>query len=222
MRPRAILFDLDDTLNHRAGSICVMAEAFLRQFGPRLGPLTREEFIALVVRFDGFGYRPRQEFFADLIAALPWKGPAAASAVEAFWQETFPRCCQPAADLRHVLDTLKARGLRLGVVTNGRCQFQNLKIDTLGIRQDLAAIVISEEAGVAKPEPRIFQIALERMGTTAAETWFVGDHPINDAAAARSLGMTAVFFENCHPWPAALPRAKYTIRRLAELLGLSA
>ena len=55
------------------------------------------------------------------------------------------------------------------------------------------ALVISAEVGIMKPEPKIYQMALEKLGVTAPEAAFVDDTPVN-VDAARALGMQGVLF----------------------------
>ena len=55
-------------------------------------------------------------------------------------------------------------------------------------------LVVSEEAGVSKPHPRIFEIALERAGAAAAEAVMLGDSWTNDVEGARAAGIRAVWF----------------------------
>ena len=55
-------------------------------------------------------------------------------------------------------------------------------------------LIASEDVGVAKPDPRIFEIALARLGTSAAEAVMVGDSWANDVAGAHALGIRAIWF----------------------------
>jgi putative hydrolase of the HAD superfamily len=54
-------------------------------------------------------------------------------------------------------------------------------------------ILISEWEGISKPDPRLFQRALDQMKVLANESVFVGDHPINDIQAARNIGMKTIW-----------------------------
>ena len=55
-------------------------------------------------------------------------------------------------------------------------------------------LVVSEEAGVAKPSPRIFEIALERVKVRAEDAVMVGDSWTNDVEGARAAGLRAIWF----------------------------
>jgi putative hydrolase of the HAD superfamily len=88
----------------------------------------------------------------------------------------------------------------MGLVTNGRKDIQDGKIDLLALREYFAAIVISGEAGIAKPDPDIYRLALERLGYAAEETLFIGDHPVNDIWGAGKAGMATIWLRRNHAW----------------------
>ncbi len=92
-----------------------------------------------------------------------------------------------------MLESLKAQGLKLGIISNGKHQFQMGNIDALGITHYMDAILVSESEKLRKPDPEIFCRALGRLGVDAAESVFVGDHPLNDIEAAQGLGMYGVW-----------------------------
>ncbi|NWL86519.1 hypothetical protein DMN77_02765 [Paenibacillus sp. 79R4] len=85
--------------------------------------------------------------------------------------------------MNHAVRTLeqcKALGLKLGIITNGRSEVQHGKIDLLGLRPFFGTILVSKDIDMKKPDPQIYRIALERLGTLAEETIIAGDHPRND------------------------------------------
>lgn len=79
--------------------------------------------------------------------------------------------------LVETLAWFRGRALKLAIVTNGSSPVQSAKIQALGISEYFDAIVISEAEGVSKPDRRIFDLALDRVGVTPAQAVFVGDHP---------------------------------------------
>jgi FMN phosphatase YigB (HAD superfamily) len=105
---------------------------------------------------------------------------------------------RPADGATHALDRLQAAGLELACVANWDVSL-NGHLDELALSHRFAAIVSSAEAGVEKPDPRIFEIALERLGVRASRALHIGDENA-DRDGARAAGL---FFE---PVPlAALP-----------------
>ena len=106
------------------------------------------------------------------------------------------------------------------MVTNGVAVSQHAKIDAAGLRPLLDAVTVSETAGAAKPEPAVFRAALAELGVAACDTWFVGDHPVNDMAGASAVGMAAIWVEGHHDWPSGAPRPDASIRSLGTLPDL--
>lgn len=110
---------------------------------------------------------------------------------------------------------------RLGLITNGPTLIQQAKIERLGLVDLLDVLLISEEVGVAKPDPRIFALALERLRVAPSQALFVGDSPEHDLRGAAAAGVDVVWL-NRHggELPAGLPAPLATIARLDELLPL--
>ena len=80
---------------------------------------------------------------------------------------------------------LRGAGVRTALLTNGPSWMQRHKVELLGLEPQLDAIGISEEIGVAKPDPAAFAGALELLGTAPQETVMVGDH-VDWTSVARS------------------------------------
>jgi len=98
---------------------------------------------------------------------------------------------------------LKDQGLKV-------CALSNWSAETFPIAQArfpflgwFDQIVISGAVGLAKPDPALFHLALDRCGLVPATTLFIDDMPVN-VAAARALGMEALRFEGSEPLRAAL------------------
>jgi putative hydrolase of the HAD superfamily len=62
-----------------------------------------------------------------------------------------------------LINQLKQRGFKLGIITNGSVHWQHAKIDFAGIRSHFDTIVVSDEVGIKKPDSLIFQMALDRL-----------------------------------------------------------
>lgn len=91
------------------------------------------------------------------------------------------------------LNILRRQQLKLAIVTNGLTSLQSAAIRALEIERMFDAIVISETEGVKKPAPRIYEIAMERIGVSASESVFVGDHPDTDIRGAQRAGLCAIW-----------------------------
>ncbi|OUR76016.1 hypothetical protein A9Q77_03850, partial [Marinomonas sp. 42_23_T18] len=84
-------------------------------------------------------------------------------------------------------------------VTNGRDFFQRNKIEALGLANYFDVIVTSGELGVKKPNPLIFNTALEQLGAQAKECIFIGDSLTADMLPAKQLGMKTVWVNRVNP-----------------------
>jgi 2-haloacid dehalogenase len=82
-----------------------------------------------------------------------------------------------------------AKKYPLALITNGIASVQNRRFAASPILPYFRAVVISEEVGIAKPDPRIFTPALNKTGLAAGDILFVGDSVTSDMAAARNAGM---------------------------------
>jgi len=109
---------------------------------------------------------------------------------------------------------LKRRGYRLAVVSNAEGNVGR-DLDAAGYRGAFGAVVDSHVVGVEKPDPAIFAIALERIGSRPDRAIFVGDVPAVDVVGARAAGIAAVLFDRHDSFPEVdAPR----IAALEELL----
>lgn len=97
-------------------------------------------------------------------------------------------------EAERVCSCLRAMGFRLGVVSNGPTTVVDL-LSQAGLLPFFDTVIASQAIGIEKPDPRIFQEALKRMGLPAGEALFVGDLYDVDVLGARSAGMQAVLIE---------------------------
>ena len=98
-------------------------------------------------------------------------------------------------DVPPMLRALQLAGVKLGIVTNASqpMAMRDAELERHGLIQFFPDCRLSAaDAGYLKPDKRIFNCALERMGTSPAETVFIGDNPEADIAGALSVGMKAV------------------------------
>jgi putative hydrolase of the HAD superfamily len=94
-------------------------------------------------------------------------------------------------DAYELLDALRARGLRIGYVSNTYDPPEILRevIRDEGMEKRADAIVLSSELGFRKPSPRIYQAALREVDAPAAATLFVGDRVLEDVVGPAREGM---------------------------------
>jgi HAD superfamily hydrolase (TIGR01662 family) len=99
------------------------------------------------------------------------------------------------ASAQALLESLRTRGIKTGVVSNTRFdppQLVRADAEAYGLASLLDVMVFSQEVGARKPEPGIFLHALEQLGIDAADAMFVGDGLVNDVQGAANVGMSTV------------------------------
>jgi putative hydrolase of the HAD superfamily len=221
MRPKAILFDLDATLTDRRASFAKYAGEFHSHFGPQLVGADQASVVETIWHAaEGGGWRGMDTLFADLTSNLPWRSPIDPSALIEHWYNVYPGCAVGRMEMEATLNALAADGYHLGLITNGRIAVQEPKIAAMKLSRWLDPILISEAAGMEKPDQRIFEMALEELGISASEAWFVGDNPHFDMEGARAVGMTGVWMHNQQIWPLDQDSPPHTIETLTDLLAL--
>lgn len=237
MRVRAVLFDLDDTLLDYGGPVEACWAAACGQAAAPAG-LDPEALTATIhdVRrwFWGDPDRHARER-TDMLGA--W-GKIAALALERLGRPSAPLAAAIArdfarrrerssalfADARPCLDALRARGVPLGLVTNGDAGMQRAKLRRHGLRDDFAVVVVEGELGIGKPHPRVYHHALDALGIGPEGTIMVGDNLEWDVAGAQAVGLGGVWIDRRGGGlPAGTPvRPTRVIDTLAPLADLVA
>jgi putative hydrolase of the HAD superfamily len=123
-------------------------------------------------------------------------------------------------EAREILERLHGR-VPMAVITNGPDAGQRDKLAFTRLDRYFQLIVVSGEVGLAKPDARIFQHALEALGVGADAAWHIGDNVNTDVAGAKAAGLTAVWLNrdgrDRHEIAVA---PDFEIASLAELPGL--
>jgi len=91
-----------------------------------------------------------------------------------------------------LLNYLKSKGFKLGIVANIWSGGMNPALEKLGLDSFFDAMIASVDVGYQKPEPEIFQLALKRLRLNAEETIMVGDNSTSDIQGAHNLGICTV------------------------------
>jgi FMN phosphatase YigB (HAD superfamily) len=112
---------------------------------------------------------------------------------------------------------LRERGYLVGAISNAPKGLVGT-LDKFGVLAALDFAVGSQDIGIEKPDPAIFEYALRATKSVAAEAAYVGDEYMTDARAAQAAGLLGIFLDrhDCRP-ESDVPR----IRRLTDLLGPS-
>jgi putative hydrolase of the HAD superfamily len=214
---KAVLFDLDGTLFDRDSALRELAGAQHHTFEAELGGVGEQRYVERLLELDEHGHGDKRNVYPMLVRELGLDLALGDRLLEHF-RDTYSQFGKAFEDALPTLTALRARGIAVGLVSNGRVDTQQGKLRRLGLEPYLDVTLISEREGLRKPDCRIFELALERLGVSAAQAWHVGDHPMADVAGAHAAGLVAVW-RYVPYWPEPATRA-FTIFTLADLLPL--
>lgn len=202
--PTLVLFDMDDTIFDHSLT-CRAALAKVRAEEPRFGGLPldalwNEYLVLLDTQSPAISVPParytsrRSERFRRLAMFCDWAiDPARADEISQRYRDHYQRLRRPIPGAPQFVRRVAARA-RVGMVTNNEFREQEEKLRFLGLADVVDPLVVSARERVAKPDPRIFGIALDRAGALPSQTVMVGDSWTNDVLGARAAGIRPVWF----------------------------
>ena len=214
--PKAILFDLDNTLIDREATFVRAAEAFWNEHDIVSAAGTQEETVKLLVEWDADGYSPRQQMLENWMRM--WPGVYESVSLLSIWYRSrMDSSVIPDHRVTSFLKALNNAGIPWGIVTNGSTN-QHGKVKSAGFEPITPFMIISEEFGHQKPDPPIYEEALLRLGRMPAQrTLFVGDNPETDIKGAQKIGMLTAWLRRGRVYPTDVSLPDYQIDHVAEL-----
>ncbi len=200
-----VLFDLDDTLHDDTRAFHGAAEEVAREVAAEHGVDALALKEAYIAEANGFWHRlsatqlqTRMRSLREQLwgAALEEVGIAdrdLAVRSAGNYNEYRRRYFSPFPGTVDTLRTLRSRGLRLGIVTNGFSETHREKIALLQIGEFFDAIFMPDEVGMLKPDPLLFAHACTSMGSAPLHAAMVGDRYDRDIRGARDAGLYTVW-----------------------------
>jgi len=210
--PRAMLIDLDDTILSAYGRPEIAWHTVAGEFAPELGPFSPREVATAVLAFARSFWstaepawrlklgEARRRSVKGGFAALATSGHAAlsddlairiADRFTAYREEemfVFPGA-------HETIDALKARGVKLALVTNGAADTQRAKVERFELAHRFDHIQIEGEHGFGKPEERAYRHAMAALGVGASDTWMIGDNLEWEVVVPQRLGIYAIWMD---------------------------
>ncbi len=235
--PRAILFDLDDTILSAYGRPELAWREVVREFQRELLPFPTDEAALAIndyARVFWSDDTQHKHWRLNLVAARraivagglrnlsdgdepdPSLVVRLADRFSSFREEQmafFPGACE-------TIDRLKELGVLLALVTNGAAETQRAKVVRFDLAPRFHHIQIEGEHGFGKPEERAYLHAMETLGVGPADTWMVGDNLEWEVAAPQRLGIYSIWHDaHGEGLPEGSPiKPDRIIRSLTELL----
>lgn len=127
---------------------------------------------------------------------------------------TLPQAVPGALEL---LKRLNAAGIEVDVLSNGFKGIQQRKLESAGLLQYIKHVVLSDDCGITKPLPGIFDYALQVTGAKAETSVMIGDNPEADIQGAHDAGWKTIYF-NFKNKPAIDGTADYEVASLDEIM----
>ena len=199
---QAVLFDLDDTLfDHRRSARAALTEvhrvhapdadftAFEQHHAHYLEEMHIEVLAGRIGLDDARRERFRRVFVALGLPLAERDVDAVATAYRRGYMSA-RRAVDGAAELLAALRPYT----RIAIVSNNLLDEQRDKLAFCGLAPLVDQLVVSDEVGVSKPDPRIFDIALARLGVGPGQSVMVGDSWENDVRGAAAAGIRPVWF----------------------------
>ncbi len=222
MNLKGVVFDLDHTLFDRYATLKKLSPLICSNLREYIkSDITDDEFIRNLCACDKdfviFGWERihenlcKKNVFSKIPEFKVYK--------EAVWS-TYTKAAVPFPFGEEVLEFIKSKGLKTGIITNGSDEMQQKKIDMLGIRKYFDAIIISGNVGSEKPDSLPFIKACEALKESPENLLYVGDNPINDVEGSRNAGFVPVWVKTCNVWVDGIKKAPYEIESIQELPAL--
>lgn len=217
MSQHAILFDAGETLLFPKPSREVMFQRMATSVGLTLSiDAVREGYRHLDLHLARYGLPLSGAAYNALIlegAGCSGNIQAHAESITTALAEIASFEFQVFEETRDVLNRLVGLGYKLGVVSNWDNSLESI-CAKLGLTGYFDVIVASQVVGFAKPDRRIFEVAIQQLNVEKANTCHVGDSYHTDVVGARNAGITPVLFD----WKGCCPDADCLhIERLNEL-----
>lgn len=240
MNPRALLFDLDDTLvSFSTGQERLWLDILNKHTELFHAPGADRDVLHLVrVLDETVGpaywadadravrgrlelYRARREVLTLALAELGWDLPLErVNQIADAYTDAKENAVAPLGDSLMVVTELARRGYRLGLITNGGSEFQRRKLKRYQLERCFEVVLVEGEWGVGKPHPSVFREALRCLDVAPGDVWMIGDNFEADMRGAASVGIGGVWLHHGRAVPASEVTPLHCISHVRELLGL--
>jgi 2-haloalkanoic acid dehalogenase type II len=183
---KLVIFDLDNTLCDHRSSLLIRLDYAFRAVLPEADQRKKAVEESVRIADDGTAH------FPELLTGLGISGTSDIDHTIQRYRSDRYRGLELFTDAISGIE-LASEYFQIAMITNGPTDIQQPKIDLLGIEDLFSFVLISESTGYWKPDPRIFELALERAGVSAHEAVYIGDSAEHDVAGAKAAGLRTVW-----------------------------
>ena len=199
---KGVIFDIDGTLYSYADNDKI-ATKFLCEFAEKNFGIDAENFLKaygegrriVKERLTDGGSRHSRVLFLQTTLELLGKNPFRyiKEMYEIYW-DNFLNGMQPFDGAVEFIRKLKDNGIKTAICTDMTAQIQYRKINRLGLCEYMDFMVSSEETGLEKPSPVMFNLALKKLGVKADEAAYFGDSLERDIEGAANVGIKPFWY----------------------------
>lgn len=228
-----VLFDLDDTLHDDTAAYQEAARLVAQEIA-RLHAIDPAALLnAYIAEAQAFWKKlsvehltagitdTRAQLWADALHAVGIDDVALAQRCAADYTRFRADVLELSPGALECIEALRARGCKLGIVTNGFAETHHDKIARLGLTPLFDALFIADEMGMVKPDPAVFRHACEVLGSVPERTAMVGDRYDRDIAGAKRSGLFTVLIDvHAIPIPDGAPLPDVVVRTIADVLAV--
>lgn len=228
MTYKHIFFDLDHTLwDHNTNSRIALEEVYQAFDLQEIGIASTHDFYLTFTEINHQLWDKyeagrinqselRHQRFRLIFSQLAVRDHALCDTISEYYMEISTKKSNLLPHAHETLQYLQPK-YPMHIITNGFDEVQSVKMEAGKITHFFREIITSQNSGYKKPDSRIFEYALKKVGATAAECLMIGDSFQSDIVGATRAGIDAVFFNPDQRNQEISIKPKYEIRDLAEL-----
>ena len=236
-KPKAILFDLDDTILDEEGKLGAAWRTVCADIAAQVPDLDQVALLESITRIrEWFWSDPErhrigrtnpveasQGIIHQSLNTLGYDLPGLARSSAISYREMRVAGTTPFSGAIDTLVGLNQIGVRLALITNGNGAVQRAKVDRFGLEKLFHHILIEGEFGCGKPEPRVYRSSMEALGCRPADTWMVGDNFEWEVVVPQNLGVATIWVDRSGDGlpSGATVQPNHIIRSVTEVLPLA-
>jgi putative hydrolase of the HAD superfamily len=195
---RGIFFDLDETLISHKNQLANFIAFQYNLYFEKLKKIPFEEWKVTFIKLEKNGYVSKDIVYQKLTKIFNIS--ICSQELYQHFLDTFHFYTAPYDGSIELLHYLKSQELRIGLITNGGTHIQENKIKMLKYEHIFDEIVISESAGIEKPNPKIFELMFTKLALEPEECIYIGDHPVNDIEGASNCNLSTIWISHGRQW----------------------